>query len=222
MSIQIELDNISHLYGGKPVLRDCSLKIAPGITAIMGHNGSGKSTLLRLCALLENPSKGSVSCLDPTGAHIPQNTELKRRITLVLAKGGLFNESALRNVTYGLKVRGMGKKERREKGMLALEAVGLQKLHRQNALTLSSGEAQRLALARALAIEPDVLFLDEPTASVDEENTEIIEELIIKLNIGEPDSPHIPSIVFTTHDTDQSIRLATQTIRMSKGTIVSA
>ena len=219
MSVLLELKKVSLSYGPKQVLNECSCSISAGVTAIMGHNGSGKSTLLRACALLEEPTSGQV-IYAANGSRLDHDMKLKRKLTLVLPRGGLFNESALRNVTYGLKVRGMGKDERRDIAMQALGAVGLQALYHQNALTLSSGEAQRLALARALAIGPEVLFLDEPTASVDEENTESIESLILKLSKGEGSAPHVPSIVFTTHDSDQSRRLASRTITMSRGTIV--
>ncbi len=219
MSVLLELKKVSLSYGPKQVLNDCSCSISAGVTAIMGHNGSGKSTLLRACALLEEPTSGQV-IYAANGSRLEHDMTLKRKLTLVLPRGGLFNASVSSNAGYGLKVRGVPAIKRREMAMEALKAVGLERLSRQNALTLSSGEAQRLALARALAISPEVLFLDEPTASVDEENTESIENLILKLSKGEDSAPHVPSIVFTTHDSDQSRRLASRIITMSRGTIV--
>ncbi len=218
MSVSLELKGMGLVYGDKAVLNDCNASLGAGITVIMGHNGSGKSTLLRACALLEKPTSGEVSYLE-SGNAIAHDIALRRRLTLVLSRGGLFNASALSNAAYGLRVRGVPKVKRRDMAMEALEAVGLEHLARQNALTLSSGEAQRLALARALAIGPEVMFLDEPTASVDEENTALIEELIIKMNRGGA-PPHVPAIVLTTHDREQSERLAGRVLTMSRGTIV--
>ena len=218
MSVSLELKGMGLSYGDKAVLKDCNASLGAGITVIMGPNGSGKSTLLRACALLEEPTEGEVYYSE-NGKNLDHDITLKRRLTLVLSRGGLFNASALSNAAYGLRVRGVHSDKRRKMAMEALEAVGLEHLARQNAVTLSSGEAQRLALARALSIGPEVLFLDEPTASVDEENTALIEELIIKMNKGGP-PPHVPSIVLTTHDREQASRLAGKHITMSRGTIV--
>lgn len=219
MSVSLELKGLGLSYGDKPVLKDCTASLGTGITVIMGHNGSGKSTLLRACALLEEPAEGEVYYSE-NGRDLDHDITLKRRLTLVLARGGLFNASVLSNAAFGLRVRGVHSDERRKTAMEALEAVGLLHLSRQNALTLSSGEAQRLALARALAIQPEVLFLDEPTASVDEENTEAIESLILQMSKGGAGAPHVPSIVLTTHDREQASRLGGKLLTMSKGTIV--
>lgn len=219
MSVWLEIKDVGHEYAGRPVLRGCRLGIGPGVTALMGHNGSGKSTLLRICALLEKPTEGRVVYLEDR-RELPPDMALRRRLTLVLPRGGLFNASVRYNAGYGLRVRGVRKAERKQLAMDALEAVGLSHLARQNALTLSSGEAQRLALARAIAIKPDVLFLDEPTASVDEESTEVIEKLVLDMSTGKAGAPHIPTIAFTTHDRDQTERLAPeQVITMRRGSI---
>jgi len=100
---------------------------------------------------------------------------LKRRITLVLPKVGLFNTSVFRNAAYGLTIRGIKGPEAIRRIDKVLDFVGLSHKKVQNARTVSSGEAQRLGIARALVIEPEILFLDEPTASVDQKNTGIIE-----------------------------------------------
>ncbi|MCK4911538.1 MAG: ATP-binding cassette domain-containing protein [Thermodesulfovibrionales bacterium] len=218
MSVSLELKGMGLSYGDKAVLKDCNASLGAGITVIMGPNGSGKSTLLRACALLEEPTEGEIYYSE-NGKNLDHDIALRRRLTLVLSRGGLFNASALSNAAYGLRVRGVPKVKRIGMAMEALEAVGLEHLARQNAVTLSSGEAQRLALARALSIGPEVLFLDEPTASVDEENTALIEELIIKMNKGGT-PPHVPAIVLTTHDRDQASRLAGRVLTMSRGTIV--
>lgn len=200
--MRLELDGVGKGYGGKPVLRGCTYAFERGVYAVMGPNGSGKSTLLRICALLEPPGEGAVRYLDG-GGPLAEDLGLKRRMTLVLPGSGIFNAPALSNAAYGLRVRGLGSREARERAMAALSSVGLSEKARQNALSLSSGESQRLALARALAVGPEFLFLDEPTAYVDEENREMIEEIILgmKRNGG-------PTVVMATHDRAQAERLS--------------
>jgi tungstate transport system ATP-binding protein len=128
---------------------------------------------------------------------------LRRRMTLVLPRVGLFNTSVFKNAAYGLAVRRVGNKEVREKVMSCLAFVGLQDKKDQHALTLSSGETQRLGIARALAVDPEFLFLDEPTASIDVANTEIIESIIRAMK-----KEGRTTVIMTTHDRAQAERLA--------------
>ncbi|MGC8938626.1 MAG: ATP-binding cassette domain-containing protein, partial [Thermodesulfovibrio sp.] len=175
MALSLNLLNITKSYNGKLVLDSCSFSFEKsGIYVLMGPNGSGKSTLLRICALLENPDSGKVIYSESIKT-IENNLNLRRRITLLLPNTGVFNTTVFKNVAYGLKVRGMNKKEIKARVEKALDFVGLLHKKEQNALTLSSGEVKRMGIARAIVLEPEVLFLDEPTASVDEENVEIIE-----------------------------------------------
>jgi len=215
MSLRLTVSNISKNYNGKPVLRDCSFSFdSSGIYVLMGPNGSGKSTFLRICALLECPDSGEVNF--SSGSNIVRkDTELRRRISLVLPKIGLFNTTVFKNVAYGLKIRGMKKKEIEEKANMALELVGL--IHKKNhtALTLSSGETQRLGIARAMVIEPEILFLDEPTASLDPHSTTIIEEAITKLK-----GNNRLTIIMVTHNIFQAQRLADMVLFMYDGRIV--
>jgi len=161
MSLKLTISNISRNYNGKPVLKDCSFSFDSGcIYLLMGPNGSGKSTFLRICALLEYPDTGEVNFVEENtplnpplvrgevkGGILKKDIELRRRISLVLPKIGLFNTTVYKNVAYGLKIRGMKKKEIKEKVNKALELVGL--IHKKNhtALTLSSGETQRVGIA---------------------------------------------------------------------------
>lgn len=214
MSLILSISNIYKSYNGKTVLKDCSFSFdETGIYVLMGSNGSGKSTLLRIFALLEPPDKGEVNYLSNSNI-VKKDIELNRRITLVLPKIGIFNTTAFKNVAYGLKIRGVKGKEMEKKVDRALDFVGLSHKKNQNALTLSSGESQRLGIARAIAIEPEMLFLDEPTASVDKENTEIIENIILNMR---KDGKSI--IVITTHDKLQAERLADNMLIMSEGRI---
>jgi tungstate transport system ATP-binding protein len=206
--------NIAKGYGGRTILSDCSYSFSNyGAYVLMGPNGCGKSTLLRICSLLERPDAGQMIFTD-NGDPLPQDIILRRRITLVLPKTGAFNATVFNNVAYGLMVRGMDRHAVREKVVPALDFVGLGHKFKQNARTLSSGETQRLGLARALAIDPEILFLDEPTASVDEENTAIIESIIGRLK-----KDGRTMVIMTTHDRDQAARVADHLLVIERGAI---
>ena len=140
--------------------------------------------------------------------------ELKRRITLVLPKVGVFNTTVFKNVSYGLKIRSMPARLARDKVLEALEYVGLARKKDQQALTLSSGETQRLGLARALVLEPEVLFLDEPTASIDPDNTRVIEEIILKLR-----QEARTLVIMATHDMEQVKRITDRVLKIEQGRI---
>jgi tungstate transport system ATP-binding protein len=208
---------VSHIrkdYGGKTILKDCSASFdGHGTYVLMGPNGCGKSTFLRICALLEKPDDGELAFVSGDSTH-QHDLSLRRRITLVLARTGVFNTTVFKNVAYGLRIRGMQHAEMERRVMDALSFVGLQQLRNQRALTLSSGETQRLGIARGLVIEPEILFLDEPTASVDEENTGIIESIIQAMKKGGR-----TTVIMTTHDREQAERLADVMLVMKDGMI---
>jgi tungstate transport system ATP-binding protein len=215
MGLILTVSNIYKSYNEKPVLKGCSFSFdRDGIYVLTGPNGSGKSTLLRICTLLEPPDRGEINYL--SGSNIvKKDTELKRRITLVLPKIGIFNTTVFKNVAYGLKIRGIKGNEMEERVNKALDFVGLIHTKNQNALTLSSGETQRLGIARAMVIEPEIFFLDEPTASVDGENTGIIENIILNMK-----RQNKSTIVITTHDMAQAERLSDIMLIMSEGKII--
>lgn len=217
MSLRLSVSNINKNYNGKSVLRDCSFSFDKnGIYILIGPNGSGKSTFLRICALLEEPDKGQVKFRgEANGGVLKKDITLKRRITLLLPKIGVFNTTVFNNVAYGLNVRGMKNKEVEDKVYRALELVGLNDKRDQNALSLSSGEAQRLGIARAMVIEPEGFFLDEPTASLDPHSTTIIEEAITKLKEN-----NRLTIIMVTHNIFQAQRLADMVLFMYDGRIV--
>ena len=206
--------NIVKNYGGKTILSECSYAFSDaGVYVLMGPNGCGKSTFLRICSLLERPEAGDLIFSDD-GIQLPHDMALRRRMTLVLPRTGAFNTTVFNNVAYGLQVRGAQKPAIAEKVRSVLDFVGMDHKQKQNARTLSSGETQRLGLARALAIDPEILFLDEPTASVDEENTAIIESII-----GDLKKTGRTIVIMTTHDTDQAERLADTLLVMKAGRI---
>lgn len=215
MSLGLTAINICKSYNGKPVLKDCSASFdSAGIYILMGPNGSGKSTFLRICALLENPDEGRINYFSENNI-LKRDIELKRRITLLLPRVGVFNTTVFKNAAYGLKIRGMGHYEIEKKVNTVLEFVGLAHKKNHNALTLSSGEAQRLGIARAMVIEPEALFLDEPTASVDQENTEIIERIILNMK-----RKNGSTVIIATHDISQAERLGGRMLLMQDGKII--
>jgi tungstate transport system ATP-binding protein len=213
MSLNMIVENVSMRYGESSVLKSVGAEFSPGVTALMGPNGSGKSTLLRICALIEEPTAGSVRFMEE-GSELPHEMSLRRRVTMVLSRGGIFNSSVCSNAAYGLRLRGLKGAELRERTHAILQRVGLLDKTKQNARSLSAGETQRLALARAMVIGPDVLLLDEPTASVDEDNSVIIEGLISGLK-----QPGGPLVIMATHDRQQAERLSDRVITLRKGKI---
>jgi tungstate transport system ATP-binding protein len=215
MSLELIALNLSKSYRSEPILQNCSFTAKQsGIYVLMGPNGSGKSTFLRICALLEAPDSGNVDFYSE-GRLLAKDISLRRRITLLLPKIGAFNTSVYKNVAYGLTIRDLRKNDIVSRVDHALDFVGLLGKKNQKAATLSTGETQRLGIARALAIQPEIIFLDEPTASVDVANTEIIEDIIRKM--GKDGR----SIVMTTHDTAQAKRLADELLLLKGGQITN-
>src|SRR5437899_4793503 len=160
----LELVAVRHRYDGRVVLDSERFAVSPGSgIAIVGPNGSGKSTLLRLLALLERPSEGEVR-LD---GIVVAGAGPRRRITLVEQRPVLLRGTVRDNLEFGLQVRGIGRTEvnRRVEGVAA--RLGITPLLHRRRHELSDGEVQRVAVARALAVEPDVLLLDEPASSAD-------------------------------------------------------
>jgi len=211
-----ELREVKKTYGDTTVLDIPHLTFLPRQTcALVGPNGSGKTTLLKILALIERPTTGEIA-FDSTriwnGA--PNHTMLARRITMVTHPPFLFNRSVGYNIAYGMRLRGMSRMRIREKTDTVLETVGLESFKRRDASRLSSGEQQRVALARALALEPELLLLDEPTASVDKKHAEKIERLIRRLATEQK-----MTVVFSTHNYHQAAALADRIISLYDGRV---
>ncbi|WP_071460670.1 ABC transporter ATP-binding protein [Bacillus massilinigeriensis] len=163
----ITLKDVLVRKNGKPVLRVSEFTLAQGkICGIMGRNGAGKSTLLKTMALLERPAQGSITFMEEP---IKESSLLKirRQFSVALQQTCLLDGSVFYNVSLGLRLRKVSKKELKEKTMYWLEMFHISHLAKKNALLLSGGEAQRVNLARAMVIEPKLLFLDEPFSSLD-------------------------------------------------------
>jgi tungstate transport system ATP-binding protein len=213
--MKLAVSHITKFYDNRMVLQDCSYTFErTGTYVLMGSNGSGKSTFLRICALLENQDSGAIEYRD-NELLLTQDILLKRRITLMLPRTGVFNTTVFRNVAYGLSIRGIQREAIERKVDAVLAYVGLEHKKTQHGRTLSSGETRRLGIARALALEPEVLFLDEPTASIDQENSEIIEAIIGKMR-----TDNRTLVIMTTHDREQAERLADGLLVMRDGKIV--
>ena len=193
-----QLRNIQHRYGTRTVLDLPALDIEHGeVLAMIGPSGSGKSTLLRLLQLLETPTQGYIA-FEGTRLNERPALDVRRRIATVFQLPALLDRSVYDNVAYGLRLR--GERDGREHVMAAIERVGLRDLAQARARTLSGGEAQRVALARTLVLNPAALLLDEPTANLDPYNVHLIEEIIR----GHGST----TVVLVTHNTFQARRLA--------------
>jgi tungstate transport system ATP-binding protein len=214
VGLTVALDGIAKTYNGNSVLANCSYTFAAGRDyLLLGDNGSGKSTLFRIAALLEAPDHGQVRYFEGDRVLTP-DIRLKRRLTMVFPRVGVFSRSVFDNVSYGLKIRGLQKNLIRDKVAEVLEEVGLTHKSSQSATTLSSGETMRLGLARALAIEPEVLFLDEPTTHIDKANTRLIEECIRRVR-----QERALTLIIITHDPAQAERLGGRHLLLSEGRI---
>ncbi len=196
-----KLTNLRKEYNGRTVLELPQLTIERGeILVLVGPSGAGKTTLLRLLNFLEQPTAGTITFDDqPIDERIPLAT--RRRVTAVYEQPALLGRSVTANINYGL---GLRKQKLTDEEMAAwLERLGLAALARQSALKLSAGEAQRVAMARALVLRPDVLLLDEPTNSLDPYNVGLIERLVL-----EEQAATGMTVVLITHDIFQARRLA--------------
>jgi tungstate transport system ATP-binding protein len=207
------LRGIEKRYNGQLVLDLPHLVLLPGhIYSLAGPNGAGKSTLLQILALLLPPSRGEMLF---AGERVVWNGRTLARqrsaVTLVHQSPFLFDRPVYHNVAFGLKVRGVRGVEQHRRVEAALAAVGLEGFAERRARELSGGEAQRVAMARALVLEPKVLLLDEPTANIDRAHIASIEKLIASLpNRG-------TLVVIATHDPGQAVRLGSEQLRMENG-----
>ncbi|BDG15325.1 ATP-binding cassette domain-containing protein [Thermus brockianus] len=195
----LRAEGLSHRHG-EFRLEVERLEVCPGeILAVLGPSGSGKTTLLRLLAGLLRPDGGRVE--GGRAAYLPQTPPLLRR-------------SVLENAAFGLRLRGVARREAWRRAEALLARVGLAEKARQPAHRLSGGEAVRLALARTLLVEPEVLLLDEPTASLDPANAAQVEALLREA------AQEGRAVVLATHDLFQAKRLAQRVVFLYLGRVV--
>lgn len=205
--LPIRLENVSFLVRGLPIVDDVSVEFRAGRpSSLIGPNGSGKTTLLRLAMGLTEPSSGSVTW--GGRAHVPPV-----RRAFLFQRPVMLRRSAAGNIRYALAAAGIprGRREARLAELLAL--VGLSAIAERPARRLSGGEQQRIALARALAREPDILFLDEPTAALDPAATKAMEDLIAQV------AARGIKVVMSTHNLPQAKRLAGEIVLLNRGRV---
>lgn len=207
--LPLRFERVGYRAGGAALISALDFEIDRGAPVVLlGPNGAGKSLTLRLAHGLIAPSEGRVSWRGP-GAEAA-----RRRQAMVFAEAVLLRRSAAANVEHALALRGLAEGERRERVRRVLDRTGLAALAQRPARLLSSGEKQRLALARAWALEPDVLFLDEPTGSLDPAATASVEALVRTL------ADEGRQIVMTTHDLGQARRIAGRVLFLHRGRLV--
>ena len=208
--LPLQAENLVFRAGGRTLLDVAGLTIAAGgPTLILGPNGAGKSLLLRLLHGLITPASGQ---LRYNGRGLDK--AVRRRQAMVFQRPVLLRRSVAANVDYALKVHGMPRIARRER-VAALLAMGdLAARANQPARTLSGGEQQRLAVVRAISTAPDILFMDEPTSSLDPGATQAIESLLRRVAAAGT------KIVMVTHDIGQARRLAAEIVFVHGGRIV--
>lgn len=208
-------EHLAHRYGSGFHLHVENLALYAGRTyAVYGSNGSGKTTLLNILALLTLPQEGRIlfEGRPVNGADPARSRRYRRRVTLLMQQVYLFRSTVFENVASGLRFRGMAKEAIEERVTGMLDKVGLRKFAHRPAHSLSGGEAQRAGLARALVTDPDVLLLDEPTASVDAEHGKQIEAIL-----AETCRQRRMTVVLSTHQYDQAHRIADEVLIMRDG-----
>jgi tungstate transport system ATP-binding protein len=207
--LPLRLEGVIFEAGGHRIIRGISTTIKRGPrTVVLGPNGAGKSVLLRLCHGLLSPTAGAVKWNSP---EVPGGP---RRQAMVFQRPVLLRRSALGNVLYALKVGGAPSRERDDRAYEALCKVGLEAHADRPARVMSGGEQQRLALARVWALRPEILFLDEPTASLDPGATHEIEKVILALHAAGT------KIMMVTHNLGQARRLADEILFIYQGRLL--
>jgi tungstate transport system ATP-binding protein len=204
------------LREGRLILDLPALTIPDGqLTLLLGANGAGKTTLLLALAQLLALDHGEIRFLgQEVGGHDLSPAQLRRQVTLVTQDPYLLSGSVLKNIGYGLGLRGLDKAQRLERATEALAAVGLEGFLGRRARELSGGERQRVALARALALKPRALLLDEPFSNLDAAGNRVVEDLIAALP-----SQGCP-VLLVTHDQAMLRRLSGQVLRLQAGRLL--
>ena len=207
--LPLELDAVVWKAEGRRIIDRVSFILdAGGASIVVGPNGAGKSVLLRLCHGLIEPSSGSITWNRPELPGSP------RKQAMVFQRPVLLRRSALANIVYALELAQVPKRERHRLALEALRKVGLETFAAHPARVLSGGEQQRLALARAWAIKPEILFLDEPTASLDPASSQEIENVIAAMHASGT------KIVMVTHQLGQARRLGDEILFLHQGRLV--
>ena len=212
----IEISQLTVVYGKDTVLDLPELELEAGrVHVIVGANGAGKTTLLRIISGLERPATGRMTVFgrDLYGLSYRERRQVMRRMTFCFQKPYLFNTTVRRNVEYGLSFRKIDASEKNERVTSVLKTLNLMEFGGHSAPTLSAGEMQRVSLARALVLEPELALLDEPIANVDEANIAQVEAAIFDLQ------KRGSTVLVATHHLDQAYRLSANVVRLERGCI---
>ena len=212
MTTLYHLTNVKFAYSKKPILNIEQLEIKTNsVTAILGSNGAGKSTLLKILAFLERPQCGDILFYNKNSANsFP--ISLRRRAVLVAQNPYLLGGTVLENVLLGLKFRSTSSKSAKKMAVNALEQVGIGAFADRQVNGLSGGEIQKVALARALTLEPEVLLLDEPFSHLDQPSIEHFSQLITDFS-----KQNCKSVIFSTHEKAHSTTIANDFITLVNG-----
>ena len=207
-TLPLELKDVWLSAGNKQVIKDlnCCFSARPGCSVIIGPNGAGKSMLLKLCHGLIQPDRGRITWAGDGDPGLRGQHQ-----AMVLQRPVLLRRSVRANVDFALKVNNVVGDERHRRVDAALEQAGLTRYAQQQARELSFGEQQRLALARAWAVRPELLLLDEPSANLDPAATHLIEEIIREA------TAQGTKVILTTHDLHQARRLADEILFLHRG-----
>ncbi len=215
----IEVSKLTRQFGDTPAVRDISFTLARGdVLAVIGRSGAGKSTLLRCLNGLERPDAGRIVIdgEDITGGSERQLRAVRQRIGMIFQHFNLLSaKTVLDNVTLPLKLSGVGRAERRARGLELLDTVGLADKADAYPARLSGGQKQRVGIARALACDPVLLLCDEATSALDPETTLSVLELLRGIN-----RQFGLSIVLITHEMNVARQIADQVLVLANGRIV--
>src|SRR5256884_5823935 len=209
----IEVRDVNKSFGATPVLKDVSVHIASGsLTALLGPSGGGKSTLLRIIAGLEHPDTGTVLI---NGTDATRLSPQRRNVGFVFQHYAAFKHlTVFRNIAFGLEVRKRPKAEIRKRVQELLELVHLEQMADRYPAQLSGGQGQRMALARAPAVEPQVLLLDEPFGALDAQVRKELRTWLRRLH----DEVHVTT-VFVTHDQEEAMDVADEIVVLADGVV---
>ena len=212
--IVFDVQHLSLTRGGIPVLHDITMQVREGETLVlMGPSGGGKSSLLRCLNRLEEPQQGRILLRGQDIREIPV-IELRRRVGMIFQKTSPFEGTVAENIAYGPALR--GETLSRERILALMEAAALDvDLIDRPASALSGGQEQRLAIARALANEPEVLLLDEPTSALDPVATHNVEAALLRLRVQMG-----LTMVWVSHSVEQARRVADRLLLLEAGRIV--
>lgn len=209
----IDLKDITKEFSDVLALKHINLHLNnKGVFAIIGPSGAGKTTLLKILALLLEPSEGQI-LVNNVIVDKKMRSSLRGRFTMVFQNTLFFNSNVHDNISYGLKIRNLPTNEVTKRIGDVLTQLGLVELEKRLMSELSVGQMQRVSLARALVLEPDILILDEPTANLDPENNLIIEREISSFSKTKP-------VVMSTHNIMQIYRIADSVAFLSGGSII--